>query len=171
MRKTVAVLLALSLLTSLCLPALAEGDDLQFIAQTTFLREMGLSAEEWLETETNRAALASLAALELCLQYGDNDELYLACTEGMDSDLTYTAMDDEGLLYMLYFGSSGYAFLLYEPASDLLAGSIIDFNASLGVEGLLQAMVDGGSFVRYHAVPQADIMAYLAELQELMGIE
>lgn len=165
MRTTVAVLLALSLLTSFCLPALAEEEDRRIITITACLQDVELCAEDWIGTDRTRTALAALAVEEFRLVYGESDALCRVCAEGIDSDRVYTAMDPDGLLYVLYFGSGGYGLVTYHPLT-LLLGITMDYDAGQGMEEVLQSMVGSGRLTQYDAVPQEDIVSFLHDMAE-----
>ncbi|MGN1019994.1 MAG: hypothetical protein ACI4O7_06445 [Aristaeellaceae bacterium] len=171
MKKMFALLLALSLLTALCLPCLAEENEAMLIEETFFLSEMDLTTEEWLSSDDSRAALASLIALEINLACGEESEIYLVVSEGLDAAEVYVAADDEEMLIAMYFGQSSYVFVMYDAQNDMLGGSVIARDASRDAETMMQDGIATGAITGYYAVSPDDILAFLYYLEDLMGIE
>ncbi|MGN1019995.1 MAG: hypothetical protein ACI4O7_06450 [Aristaeellaceae bacterium] len=171
MKNFLAVLMAVSLLlTMCCAPVLAEEEN-QYFGSTVLLDGMGLSTEEWMSMGSARAALAAMIVPELLLACGEDSPIYATVLEGINLGTVFVGVDSDAALNVLYFGEEHFAYVLYVPPENAMGAALMDFDSSLDADGLMQLYVAGGLLDEYFAVPQEDIAAFLDNLQTMLGGE
>lgn len=110
MKKLASLLLALLLLTTLTLPALAEGEELTL--EGSLLNGFEMSIADWTATEASRATFVTLAMLEGVLS-GD-DRVSEIATEALLDGVIYVGTDADSISCYLY-GTSSCLMVDYTP--------------------------------------------------------
>ncbi|MGN1019996.1 MAG: hypothetical protein ACI4O7_06455 [Aristaeellaceae bacterium] len=172
MKNFLAVLMAVSLLlTMCCAPALAEEETYHFVESTALVYAMGLSADEWMSTDVSRAALAALMVPELLIAFGDPSTFYSAVLEGIEQDKVYLGVDSDGALNIFYFIPDHILYILFTPGTDSLGVSLLDFSDQLDPDEMMKTCILSGVVNEYRVVPQADIIAFMNQLEPLLSGE
>ncbi|MGN0745271.1 MAG: hypothetical protein ACI4ML_01205 [Aristaeellaceae bacterium] len=169
MRKLVAFLLAVTLLTTLSLPALSEGDNMYLYPGTMLLGPMEYSADEWLASDYSRAMLAVVFALEIYIKNQDNSALRTAIANGVDEGEVFVALGQDGFLYVMFRDTEQVVCATYILANDLILVGIQKPNSSQSLEDLMKGCVDDGILAEYYAVSQIDLAAAISDLPEMLG--